>query len=186
MYKEKKCKVCEANFKQFRSTQKVCSTQCAIKLAETTRERLERREWLKQKKILKDKTMTVTQWVMKVQVVFNAYIRERDRATNCISCERPLVGKFDAGHYHNAHFHWSVRFDPRNVWGQCVQCNRDLNGNLIRYRYGLLQRIGPDELDKLDEIAAETRKFTIPELKDLFSEFSDKKKALINSRESTD
>jgi hypothetical protein len=152
--------------------------QCAMELAKVTRERKERQEWICRKREIKERDMTLTEWVKKVQVVFNSYIRERDRETNCISCERPLVGKFDAGHYHNANNHWSVRFDTRNVWGQCVKCNRDLHGNLINYRIGLIKRIGLEELSKLDEISKETRKYTIPELKSLYDQYRSEKKLL--------
>lgn len=178
MFKEKQCKVCKTSFKQYRSTQKVCSTDCAIKLSEQTRQRKERQEWLKRKKVLQEKTMTITDWVLKVQKVFNSYIRERDKGKTCISCDRPLVGKFDAGHYHNANNHWSVRFDERNVWGQCVKCNRDLHGNLIKYRVGLISRIGVEEVDKLYAKSIETRKYAVYELKDLYEHYKSKKNLL--------
>lgn len=183
--KERKCANinCKGTFIQYRSTQKVCSMECAIILAKVTRERNERQDWAKKKKELRDKDMTITDWVKKVQVTFNAYIRERDRETNCISCDKKLIGKFDAGHYHNANNHWSVRFDTRNVWGQCVRCNRDLHANLINYRIGLLQRIGPEQLAELDSIAKETRKFSIDELKSLNEYWKMQKKILYKNEE---
>lgn len=120
--------------------------------------------------------MTITDWVLKVQEVFNTFIRLRDIGKTCVSCSTTLKGKYDAGHYHNANNHWAVRFDERNVWGQCVHCNRDLHANLIQYRKGLLERIGEEKLNELDELANTTRKYTIPELKELYQYYKSKVK----------
>jgi hypothetical protein len=174
--KEKKCQNpnCKVMYLPYRSTQKVCSLDCAIVLASLSREKETNKKkkeaeatWRKRKKELKAADMTVTDWVQKVQKVFNSYIRERDKGGLCISCRRPLVGKYDAGHYYNANNHYSVRFDPRNVSGQCVQCNRDLNGNLIEYGVNLEKKIGTFQMEELRKIAKDTRKYTVPELKDL-------------------
>jgi hypothetical protein len=100
---------------QYKSTQVVCSTPCAIAYAkhkayvrELKRARRERKEWY-------ENNATIQDLIKRVQKAFNAYIRERDRGKPCISCSGKLGAKYDAGHYYNANNHWSVRFDERNV-----------------------------------------------------------------------
>jgi len=175
-FKEKKCKACSSTFKAYKSTAQVCSNTCAIQYAKTKRIAIEKRESNVRLKKLKEDLLTIQQLVSIVQVVFNKYVRERDKNLPCISCSKLLVGKFDAGHYHNANNHWNVRFDERNVHGQCVYCNQHLSANLINYRSGLLNRIGEQQLAELDSIANETRKFTKSELYSIMAYYRNKNK----------
>lgn len=179
--KERKCanKDCKGTFIQYRSTQKVCSIQCAIKIAEKQREDNSKRLWRQTKREMQQKLETTQKLAKKAQFHFNAYIRERDRGKKCISCNTILTGKFDAGHYYNSNNHWAVRYDPQNVWGQCVRCNRDLHGNLINYRFGLLIILGEEGLQKMDERAMATRKFTREELISIIEEYKAKKNDLL-------
>jgi len=127
---------------------------------------------------LKTDLETIQELIKKAQTTFNTYIRTRDSGLNCISCDKKLTGKFDAGHYFNANNHWSVRFDERNVHGQCVNCNQHKHGNLLNYQIGIQQRIGADQLIELHAIAHNTRKFTRDELRELISIYKEKTKAL--------
>jgi len=122
--------------------------------------------WNKRKLKIKNDLETVQSLVKKVQAEFNTMIRNRDSGKECISCNNILKGKFDAGHYFNANNHWAVRFDSRNVHGQCVACNQHKHGNLIEYRKKLLERIGEDGLEALESKAHETVKFTREELRE--------------------
>lgn len=171
---KKVCKApdCENRFTPHKSTEKVCSIQCAIKLAKHQREkkalrdaRISKREWY-------EANETVQQLIKKVQRYhFNPYIRERDKDKKCISCGVSLRGrKFDAGHYYPT-TRSALRFCPENVWGQCVKCNQFLHGNLAEYRKGLLKRIGADEMAKLDQMAHESKKWTREELRELMERY---------------
>ena len=92
--------------------------------------------------IKKKKLAPLPKLLKKAQVVFNNWIRERDRDKGCISCG----GKVEqAGHYFNQGQHSSLRFDEMNVNGQCVRCNLFLHGNLIEYGQGIIKRYGPLE-----------------------------------------
>ena len=164
--KEKICanNNCDRTFIQFKSTVKVCSVGCAISFANQKAlqdaikvARRQKKEWYKENE-------TVQALANKAQIPFNTFIRQRDAGKPCISCQRPLKGKYDAGHYHNSNNHWNVRFNELNVHGQCVKCNRDEHANLINYRIGLLGRIGEENLAHLDSIAKRTRKYTRNEL----------------------
>jgi hypothetical protein len=175
---EKVCKApdCSNNFLQYKSTQKVCSVQCAIALAKEkayqkklTEARIAKREW-------HEKNITVQKLVGKVQrEYFNPWIRRRDAGKKCISCHKILEGKYDAGHYYPS-THFSLRFDEANVHGQCVKCNQYLHGNLIEYRKGLIKRIGMDEVLRLDSMAHQTRKWSREELLDLMLRYPKQKK----------
>ena len=48
-------------------------------------------------------------------------IRLRDKHQPCISCGKPLEGKYDAGHFFQQQNNRS-RFNEDNVHGQCVHC----------------------------------------------------------------
>lgn len=43
----------------------------------------------------------------------------------------------------------SLRFNEANVNAQCRACNRFDEGNMEGYRRGLIQKYGPDIIDKL-------------------------------------
>ena len=81
------------------------------------------------KEIQKYNNKSIPQLIKLATIHFNKYIRQRDK--RCISCNAPTE---NAGHYFSAGNHASLRFDERNVHGQCIRCNKWLHGNLIEYR----------------------------------------------------
>ena len=169
-----KCKNCKEVFTPVKFNQKFClKTDCVNAWVELEKSK----QWAKRKKALKSELETTQELIKKAQKVFNDYVRARDRNQLCISCNKPLGAKFDAGHYFNANNHWSVRFDENNVHGQCVTCNQFKHGNLLNYQIGIQQRIGADELINLHAIAHETKKFTRDELREIISKYKEKLKA---------
>ncbi len=165
--KEKKCKVCGKGFAPFRSTQRVCSVECSVVDGKA-------KTWQKEKKARKESMITASQWRKMLQSAVNSYIRARDEGRLCISCNRQLKGKYDAGHYYSVGSYPNLRYDEMNIWGQCVHCNQHLHGNLIEYRTNLLQRIGEDGLARLDSLKNEPLKLTVPEIKDLIEVYKKK------------
>lgn len=95
--------------------------------------------------------MSRSDWLNLAQKVFNTYIRLRDRDKPCISCNKPLNTKYDAGHYYSMGNYSFLRFNEENTHAQCVHCNRDLHGNLLEYRINLIKRIGIERVEILDE-----------------------------------
>lgn len=179
-----KCKECGNDFTQFKSTQKVCSPKCAIefgKKQESKKKLKEVRKWQREEQ---EKLKTVSDYIQDFQRVFNTFIRERDVGKKCITCST-ILGKvkYDAGHYYSAGGHPSIRFDERNVHGQCVNCNRDKHGNLILYNQTILERISNEDLEELRRLSNTTRKYTIIELKDLIKEYRQKLKKVKELRE---
>ena len=95
---------------------------------------------------------SVAQLKLKAQKVFNAYIRKRDEGLPCISCGTGQPQH--AGHYFSAGHYSKLRFDERNVSGQCIRCNYYLSGNQIGYRQGLIKRIGLEAVEQLEAEAS--------------------------------
>ena len=100
--------------------------------------------------------MTIPKLLKKCQIVFNAWIRNRDRYKGCISCPAAVT---EAGHYYSQGHHSALRFNEINTNGQCTRCNRWLHGNLIAYRNGLIKRYGQRELDLLDSVGTRNKAY---------------------------
>ena len=167
MIKEKKCKNCKDYFKPRTSLQKYCTKFDCIK--EFIREQKER-EWKKRKAKMKTDLMTLKDYIIIAQKLFNEWIRVRDKGLNCISCDKPAK-KENAGHFYNANNHWSVRFDEDNCHLQCEYCNTFLSANLTNYRINLIKKIGQERYDILSAKANETRKFTKEEVQEIINEY---------------
>lgn len=86
------------------------------------------------------------------QRAFNAFIRERDRYLGCVSCHMPADyrGQWHASHYRSTAAAPELRFDELNVHKSCAQCNSFKSGNVVEYRLRLLDRIGPEAVEKLE------------------------------------
>jgi len=95
------------------------------------------------------KVIPLPKLLKKAQIVFNRFIRERDKDKGCISCGSQVT---EAGHYYSQGHHSALRFNEVNTNGQCSRCNRWLSGNLIHYRNGLLSRYTKQEIDLLDSV----------------------------------
>lgn len=175
--KPKTCKSCKRKFTPTRPLQSVCSPRCAIEYAnrrEQAKLRKEAAQKRKEAKRQRESLKTHREWLKELQTVFNRFIRERDKDKPCISCGRSLAGrKFDAGHYRSVGSAPHLRFNEDNVWGQCVPCNRNLHGNLIEYRKGLVARIGKEAVERLENDNG-SGKLSIPEIRDLIRIYKEK------------
>lgn len=163
----KKCRICKTKFEpRFSSLQVVCEEpKCMIEYA-----RLQHaKAWVKEKKAIKEKHMTFSNWLQLLQQTFNAYIRERDARNNygCISCGNlAKYIQYQAGHYMGVQAFPNLRFDEENVHRQCVHCNKELYGNIHYYRIGLIERIGQERFDALEGRKNTELKISIPEIKE--------------------
>ena len=181
--KTKKCKACKAEFKPFLSTQKACSTMCALTLVREQDAKEERADTRKRKEALKTKR----EWLKDAQVVFNRYIRTRDANEPCISCQgvsdddNLLTGsRYDAGHFFSVGAHPAMRFDERNCHKQCSSCNNFKSGNIQNYRVNLIKKMGRQEFERFETEAhsAKAKKYTIDYLKELIKTYRAKTKEL--------
>lgn len=179
-----KCQVCKAEYVKRQPGQKVCSPRCALSLVALNRKSKERKET----RIAKINLKSRTDWIKDAQTAVNAYIRARDENKYCISCGTHLVkvgrpgGDYDAGHYRSRGNAPHLRFDERNIHGQCKKCNRYASGAAAEYRLGLIERIGLAAVEEL-EADQEPRKWSVDELKDIVKQYKEKLKQLKHERE---
>lgn len=110
--------------------------------------------------------------IKEAQIAFNAWVRARDAAQPCISCDAPppdlsqLHAGRDAGHYRSTGSASHLRFHPDNVHAQCVKCNQWGAGRAVDYRIRLIPRIGLARVEAL-ETDNKARKFTADELREI-------------------
>jgi hypothetical protein len=171
--RKKKCKVCKTVFQPIRPLQMVCSAACGYEYAKLQKQKA----WNKEKKERKEKLMTRSDWMNLAQKTFNAYIRERDKDRRCISCGT-YNGKMNAGHYMSVGSTPELRFNEDNVQKQCERCNSYLSGNLVNYRIELIDRIGLERVEALEQKNHPPLKMTVDEIKNLIKIYKEKTKAL--------
>jgi len=169
-----RCKICKDKFEPKYFLQKTCfNPTCIVEWKDKVKEK----EWKAEKKQIKESLKTNADHVRELQIIFNKYIRLRDKGKGCISCGTPLKGKYDAGHYRSTGGNPEIRFKETNVHGQCVYCNQHKHGNLIEYRKGLIKRIGLEEVELLENHII-PMKYSIPELIELKVIYKEKIKKL--------
>jgi hypothetical protein len=110
---------------------------------------------IERKKVEKKKTESVTQLKKKLDAIFSLYIRQKyaDDSGNveCYTCGsvKPIKS-MQNGHFWSRS-HLSVRWDEDNCRCQCAGCNVFKHGNYIVYTRKLLNEIGQQEFDKLEQ-----------------------------------
>lgn len=168
-----KCRRCKIEFEPFYRNGIILSRFCTKCLVEKKREK-DKKEWREEKKKIKEKLKTQSEWLSDLQKVFNKYIRLRDRNKPCISCGNPLKKEFDAGHFFSVGAYPNIRFNEDNVHGQCVACNQHKHGNINEYALNLPLRIGKERYENLLEDRNKPLMLTIPEIKVMIKEYRDK------------
>jgi hypothetical protein len=144
-------------------------------------------EYLKKEKVkkqkkehreLKQSMLTHKDYIKMLQVVFNTFIRTRDKDEKCISCGTRKAVQYAAGHFWATTYQY-LRFNEDNVHKQCNKnCNMMKSGNLLEYRPRLVKRIGLERVEALDNDRHKMLDLSIPEIKDLIKLYKEKTKAL--------
>ena len=171
---QRKCLVCKDKFTPQNNTQIVCNPACAVEYMKRQRSK----EWKQQKKEIKQNLETKSEVLKALQIVFNTYIRLRDKDKNCISCDKKLVGKYDAGHFFSVGAYPNLRFNENNVHGQCVHCNRDKHGNQKEYDLRLKKILSNKEYLELLESRNKPLKLSLDDVKELIVIYKQKIKEL--------
>lgn len=177
----KACKQCGSSFTPVRPMQQVCSAICASRLVKAAKK--EEAESLKKRKAA---IKTIPELIKDAQHAFNAYVRERDRLQPCICCGLPLGlsevgGIFDCGHWRSTGSASHLRFNEDNAHGQRKVCNRYGAGRAVDYRIGLIQRIGLERVEALENNNA-PHKWERDELIAIRAKYKAKLKELQNER----
>ena len=150
----RKCKVCRIEYTPTKPMQTVCSHECALSLAISTRAKAEKVALVKDKRETKQKLAklkTKAQWAKEAQAEVNRYVRLRDAALGCVSCDKPASwqGQWHASHFRSVGAATSVRFNLWNIHKSCSVCNNWKSGNLSEYEPRLREKIGPEKVDWL-------------------------------------
>lgn len=121
------------------------------------------------------KTDTIPKLTAKAQKVFNKYVRERDSEGGyftCISCGRTLpIEQMNAGHYIPQKNSSMLRFNEYNVNGECISDNGFNEFHLINYRKNLINKIGQEMVDWLEENQRTVKKWTRSELEEIIEKY---------------
>lgn len=171
----RKCAVkgCANRFQPRNISHKVCGPECAAIHAVTERKRLDAKQTRERKQAMK----TRSDWMKEAQAAVNAYVRARDADLPCISCGRHHNGQYHAGHYLARGSHPHLALIEINLAKQCAPCNTHLSGNQLKFRVGLIARIGLAAVEAL-EADNTPRKYSIDELKAIKAAYAAKLRAL--------
>jgi hypothetical protein len=171
---ERKCLVCKDKFTPKNNTQIVCSTSCAVEYMK----KQNAKNWKQEKKEIKIKLMSKSDYLNILQKVFNTYIRQRDKLKPCISCGKNLGKTFHAGHFFSVGAYPNLRFNENNVHGQCVECNLHKHGNVKEYDLRLQNVISDKEYNELLEMRHKPLKLSVDEVQELIAIYKQKIKEL--------
>jgi hypothetical protein len=174
--KNKPCVMCKVDFKRYRLREVACSPKCAIDYAKLQRSKA----IAKNNKVELNKLKTKGELLKELQIIFNRYIRLRDKNQPCISCDRPLTSKYDAGHCFSVGSYPNIRFNEDNVHGQCVFCNQHKHGQQAEYLFNLPKRIGQERFDQLLDLRNTPLKLSLIEIEELKTIYKAKIKSLQN------
>ena len=130
---------------------------CIVEYAQNKRDSIKKKNLAKDTREKKQRLKTRSEWIKDCQIWVNRYIKVRDEGRGCISCPTKsndsdlLTGsRFDAGHYRSVGSSPSLRFYTLNIARQCVKCNRDLSGNTVSMRSGLVERYGKPKVEAIE------------------------------------
>jgi hypothetical protein len=158
--KQKKCKVCQELFIPIQFAQTACGYKCAIIHSKNLKLQKEQKEWKAEKKIIKDKIKTLSEYEKDAKKSFQHWIRLRDKNLPCISCNNSKTNDWAGGHYYSAGMYSGFMFDERNCHKQCnTHCNKHLSGNLLEYRKGLIKRYGNEFVEQLESESDSKRNY---------------------------
>lgn len=175
--RQKECRHCGGCFVPLRPMQSVCSPICAGRLV-----RAQKKEENERDRSRKEALKRIPDLIKEAQVAFNAFVRARDSGKPCICCGMPLGagevgGSFDCGHYRSTGSASHLRFHEDNAHAQRKVCNRYGAGRAVDYRIGLIQRIGIERVEALENNNT-PHKWTADELKEIKATYKAKLKQL--------
>lgn len=128
-----------------------------VKLQKATLKVTKPRLELEAKELEKKEKSKIKILLNKAKTIVHSYIRERDIYKPCISCGCEWSDTFEAGHFFSAYKYPSIRFHLDNINGQCLQCNRYLDGNFDNYSLRLPERIGNERYENIINLAKKSK-----------------------------
>lgn len=112
--------------------------------------------------------MTKAEKIKKLDTLFSKYVRlayaDDTGCTECFTCGKKLYWKqMQNGHFHSRR-HMALRFDTKNCFPQCEECNVGKNGNLEEFRKRLIEKFGIEFVEWLDLQKNTIKQWTTDEL----------------------
>ncbi|MFE4125368.1 recombination protein NinG [Kosakonia sp. YIM B13605] len=186
---QRRCKICRVKFTpQFENHRWCCpehGAEFALLELEKKKEKQrqekakkERAAWRKRKAAVKP----LKHWEDLTQRVVNDYIRERDHDLPCISCGTYVTVQWEAGHFRSRGAASHLRYSEDNIHKQCHRCNDELSSNAIPYRIALVEKIGSERVEALEN-NNKPHRFTLEELESIRRHYSALRRALLKKRE---
>lgn len=125
-----------------------------------------RTDWNKQKREKLDGLKTKGDYEKDLQVEINTIIRLIDKNHPCISSNKKITGKFDAGHLYGRQAFPAIRYHLMNIYAQSVSENQHKSGNPIGYFDGIIKTFGREHLEYIESLRGiEPLHLTIDEIK---------------------
>ncbi len=190
--RDKKCKVCRQTFTPRRPIQPCCGYKCEVVATERALAKKAEKAAREDRKMTRAKLEALKRLpVLKqeAQQAFNRYIRLRDTGGQCFVCGDPIRiggigGGFDAGHIRARSEADHLRYDERNVWGQCKPCNASGSTKPHEMRAAAERKLGPEVAA---ELYADNRvvKWTRDGLRAIRDEYRAKARALAVAESTT-
>ena len=152
---KKKCKLCKEYTRVETGVQVpigyFCHTGHALAFANMKQNKAKQKAAKNQHKADKERIKPKSKWLSELQALVNKYVRLRDCAQGCISCDKPSSwsGQWHASHYYSRGHSASLRFNLWNIHKGCSVCNSHLSGNIGEYTPGLIAKIGNDRYEFL-------------------------------------
>ncbi len=115
--------------------------------------------------------------IKKVDQAFSIFVRKNYADENgnvrCYTCQKEMPWKeSQAGHWIKRQ-HAAIRWNEANVKPQCPRCNLWLNGAQDAFAVALLNEYGPEMLEELMRLKHTTKRWSIPELRELLEQYTD-------------
>lgn len=162
--KPRTCKnpTCKTKYEPYTTLSICCSIKCSLEYNKIQEEK----KWQTKKKSLREKLKTISEHRKEARLYFQRFIRQRDDARGCISCNSNSSKVWHGGHYLKAELFTGLIFDETNCHKQCIKCNYYLDGNELGFREGLIARYGEEYVQVLEQkkITHRLYKFTKEEL----------------------
>lgn len=186
---QRRCKICRVKFTPQFENHRWCCPEHGAEFAllelekkkekqRKAREKKERAAWRKRKAAVKP----LKHWEDLTQRVVNDYIRERDHDLPCISCGTYVTVQWEAGHFRSRGAASHLRYNEDNIHKQCHRCNDELSSNAIPYRIALVEKIGSERVEALEN-NNKPHRFTLEELESIRRHYSSLRRALVKKRE---
>lgn len=123
----------------------------------------------------RQKKQSLAELLRLTEIVFNKWIRDRDKGKNgyftCMCCGDKFPNEeMDAGHMF-AKTYASMRFHEDNVWGQSIKCNRLEYGNEKMFKKRVKAFIGDERFEELLKIKFTPKKWDREELLEIIKKY---------------